>query len=38
MNAKEMKWNSEVVGDIAEHVLFCNRKPPNKGLGGQGEL
>jgi|AntDeeMetagen285_2_1112576.scaffolds.fasta_scaffold34859_1 hypothetical protein len=33
-----MKWNSEVVGDAAEHVLFSNRKPPNLGLGGQGKL
>jgi hypothetical protein len=29
MIAKEMKWNSEVVGDAAEHVLFSNKKPPN---------
>jgi hypothetical protein len=29
MIAKEMNWNSEVVNDGAEHVLFTNRKPPN---------
>jgi hypothetical protein len=25
MIAKEMKWNREVVGDRAEHVLFSNK-------------